>query len=232
MGSSNIEKENKYTYRRIRKVIGILGVLLPMVLVLLSVFWPTCHGDENLKQSISAYYYSPFRDIFCGALYAIGLFMVCYKGHGKIVWWKNDNFLTNFAGVMAFGVAFFPHKEPDICSQCLTMLQNDISIFHLVCAVLLFVSFSLLSMFSFAYREDPKENGSRKPYIEYRIYKICGVLVLVFTSGAILSYFFWEHLYLILIFEALALFAFGFSWLVKGRVIENREVMGITMYED
>src|SRR5690606_40395438 len=91
-----------YSYRRIRRAIGYLGIFLPIVLVILSFidFFKT-----NVQPSISHYYYTNFREIFTGTLCAVGLFLIRYKGHGNPSIWKNDNLLTNISVVMAIGVA-------------------------------------------------------------------------------------------------------------------------------
>ena len=79
-------------------MIGILGVSLPIVLVLLSLI---SLFDTDIQPSISHYYYTNLREIFTGTLCGVGLFLICYKGHNNPLFWKNDNFLTNVAGVMA-----------------------------------------------------------------------------------------------------------------------------------
>ena len=93
------------TFRRIRRAIGFLMISLPIVLVILSLipFFKT-----PIQASISNYYYTNLREIFTGVLCAVGLFLIRYVGFNSSPFWKNDNLLTNFAGYMAFGIAFFP----------------------------------------------------------------------------------------------------------------------------
>src|SRR6478735_12520132 len=49
---------NLFTYRRLRKMIGLLGIALPIVLILLSLF-PFFNTD--IQPSISDYYYTHLR---------------------------------------------------------------------------------------------------------------------------------------------------------------------------
>lgn len=55
----------------LRRVVGLLGVSLPLVLVIIA-------GE---RESISAFYHSPARDIFVGWLTAIAVLLAAYRGH-------------------------------------------------------------------------------------------------------------------------------------------------------
>jgi len=72
-----IERDDIFTYRRIRRAIGYLGLSLPILLVALS-FIP--FFKTSLQPSISHYYFTNLREIFTGTLCAVGLFLICYKG--------------------------------------------------------------------------------------------------------------------------------------------------------
>ncbi len=54
----------------LRRVVGLLGVSLPLVLVIIA-------GE---RESISAYYHSPARDVFVGWLVAIAVCLAAYRG--------------------------------------------------------------------------------------------------------------------------------------------------------
>ncbi|MEW1955241.1 hypothetical protein [Terrabacter sp. NPDC080008] len=92
------------TYRYLRG--AMIGLLL---MLLLSVgyqwWWET--GHSCWLGSISAYYYTPARGIFVGALCALGANLIAYKGHSA-----EEDVLLNFSGLMAFVVALVP-TEPD-----------------------------------------------------------------------------------------------------------------------
>lgn len=52
---------------------------------------------------MSAYYHSPMRDIFVGAICAVGVFLYLYKGYSN-----KENIALNTAGISAILVALFP----------------------------------------------------------------------------------------------------------------------------
>src|SRR5690606_40374499 len=65
------------------------------------------------------------------------LFRSCYKGNGNRSILKNDNLLTNVAGIMAFGVAFIP-TDPisDSCLKC-TLINFSLTWLHYAFAAVL-----------------------------------------------------------------------------------------------
>jgi hypothetical protein len=107
------------TFRRLRKAIGWMGMSLPFVLVLLSLipFFKT-----SIQQSISYYYYTNLREIFVGVLCAVSLFLIRYRGFDNPVFWKNDNKMTNLAGIMALGVALVPTNPADCSEKIYTLI--------------------------------------------------------------------------------------------------------------
>ena len=76
------------SYLLMRVLIGVIAVLLPFVLILAN--WAIGHGVQH---SMSGYYYTPMRNIFVGALCAIGVFLVAYDGYD----WA-DRTITDFTG--------------------------------------------------------------------------------------------------------------------------------------
>src|SRR5712691_10637756 len=88
------------SYLRLRMWIGVLGMLLPLLMVLL--------GPSPTKQSISAYYYSNMRDFFVGLLSLTGAFLACYAGY------KDDPpGVPILSGAMSLGVALFPTSDAE-----------------------------------------------------------------------------------------------------------------------
>ncbi len=61
----------------LRRVVGLLGVLLPLVLVAIA-------GE---RESISAYWHSPARDVFVGWLVLIAGCLAAYRGHDAADKW-------------------------------------------------------------------------------------------------------------------------------------------------
>ena len=134
------ESNDILTYRRLRKIIGLLAFSLPVTLVILSLI-PLF--KTSIQSSISYYYYSNLREILTGVLCAVSLFLIRYRGFDNPVFWKNDNIMTNAAGFMALGVAMFPpilitalkryirffHSAQILSECCIIFLQQHFSSF-------------------------------------------------------------------------------------------------------
>jgi hypothetical protein len=106
------------TYFALRIWLAAIGGLLPIVLVvagsIAGVAW-------DCMSSISAFHWldSLTRDIFVGALCAIGLTLIVYHGYG----WLED-WLLNLAGVFIALVAFKPMPWPP-CRLCTELADPD-----------------------------------------------------------------------------------------------------------
>lgn len=86
--------------RQLAFYVGLVGLLLGPVM-LVGAATATCFHD-----SISHFYYSRFTgDIFVGALFFIGGFLLAYRSKRQydFEWW-----IAKIAGICAFGVALFP----------------------------------------------------------------------------------------------------------------------------
>ncbi len=132
-----------FSYRRLRRAIGYLGFCLPILLVGFSFIRLF---ETNVQPSISDYYYTNLRDIFTITLSAVGFFMIRYKGYGNSSFWKNDQLLTNIAGIMALGVVLIP-VNPEVEAQKLYSLfpytWSWLGWVHYAFAAILFGIFSL-----------------------------------------------------------------------------------------
>jgi hypothetical protein len=221
-----------YSYRRLRRVIGFLGIALPISLLAFSLppFFNT-----SIQPTISHYYYTNLREIFTGILCAVGLFMIRYKGLGNTQWWKNDNLLTNIAGVMAISIAFIPTnplKDTDKIDTLIPYAYPFIGFVHYGLAIILFLSFSILSLFVFTLGQEQTRDIPTSIINENHIYRFCGISILVFIILIPISdVLHWSN-YSTLIFEALSLFSFGIAWLIKGRVLGDEGKIGETLYRE
>lgn len=90
-------KDAVLTYRYLR--ITMLAVL---VMLGVSVVWYAL-GTECGLDSVSAYYYTPVRNVFVGALVAFGAALIAYHGNTP-----EEEALLNLAGCMSLVVAFVP----------------------------------------------------------------------------------------------------------------------------
>lgn len=198
----NIEQLDKiYSYLSLRKAVGWIGILIPVVLPLGAV---VIFGENTIRNNISVYYHSGMRDVFVGALCSIALFLFFYKGYNK---W--DNRTANLAGLFALGIAFFP-TVPD-------GPYNTSATIHFICAATFFVILAIMSLYFFT---RTKPGATRQKLIRNKIYIICG-LVMVASAGAVpLFLLFLRQKYpestFVFWAETVALVAFGISWLTKG----------------
>lgn len=219
-----------YSYRRIRRAIGYLGIFLPIVLVILSFI---DFFDTDVQPSISHYYYTNFREIFTGTLCAVGLFLIRYKGHGNSSIWKNDNLLTNIAGIMAIGVAMVPTNPEVITQKIYTLIPYPdawLGALHYGFAGMLFLIFSLLSINVFTIGHKHEANTPQSVVNENNIYRFCGYSILVFIIMVPVSAKFKLFPYSTLTFEALSLLVFGIAWLIKGRALGDKGNWGQKVY--
>jgi len=199
------------SYMTLRKIVGILGILLPFVLWLgaLLLF------QEGPQSSISAYYYTKMRNVMVGVLWATGVFLYAYRGYDR-----RDDIAGNLACLFAIGVTLFP-TAPDGAADSYILLIDK---FHLACAALFFLTLTYFCLFLFT-QSDKKKLGVRKRQRNL-IYQICGYLILAcIVLMAVYSFLpdgtkaplvplrpiFW--------LETFAILAYGVSWFVKGEAI-------------
>jgi hypothetical protein len=226
-----LTENDKITYRRIRAAIGYLGIGLPISLIVFSwiPFFKT-----SVQNSISHYYYTNLREILTGILCAVGLFLIRYKGYKNPVIWKNDSLLTNIAGGLAFGIAFFPTNPDTCCQKIYTLIpicEGFLGVAHYAFAATFFIILAILSIKVFTIGQMENIDISISIFNENGIYRICGYLILLFiVLIPVFSAFKVMHATLIL--EAFALFAFGTSWLIKGRALGDKGILGEKIYRE
>jgi hypothetical protein len=211
-------KPELISFLTLRRTVGWLGVLLPVALLVGSFLFGAC---KVIQPSISHYYFTNMREVFVGVLCAVSLFLFAYKGHSKL-----DSWASNMAGFFALGVALFPTNimEGYYCqNKVVTFIDVSFhNIIHFSCAGSFFFTLALMSIFLFTKSKEPKEKQSQEKHSRNKIYKVCGIIMLVSiviiaVSGPLLKVkdtsqiTFW--------FETVALFAFGISWLTKGETI-------------
>jgi len=201
-----------YSYVSLRKAVGWIGILLPFVLALIPLLIFKSGGIES---SISHYYYTTMRDVFVGALCAVALFMFFYCGYDR-----RDDWAGNLAGIFAIGVAWFPATESGPI--------DTIGIIHFTSATLFFLTLAAFSLILFTKtkkNEDGMDEDLRTDQKKIRnvIYIVCGVIMIACLAAIAIYEIFIKDGYEIQSFvfwaESIALIAFGFSWLTKGKTI-------------
>jgi len=196
-----------------RQLVGWVALVLPILLLIIAELRPT-EGlpRRELLGSISAYYYTGAVAAFCGSLVALTAFFFTYRGydneHGR-----RDLQTAWIAGLASLLVAFFP-TTPPVIVLIPTWWTPWMRVIHYVSAMVLFGCLIYFSLVLF--RKSSSEPKHRPPDKTWRnrCYFWCGVGMLACMLWALSTYFtggsiFWA--------EAIALWLFAVSWLVKGR---------------
>jgi hypothetical protein len=210
------------TVRLLRLGVGVIGSVLPAALI--AGNW-IMGGKVIVPSSMSGSYYTSTRNLFVGALCALGVFLIGYRHT------ERQNWCTWFAGVCALLVAFAPTSPPRPQTE-----PAWINYLHHAAAAGLISTLGLFCWIVFAgyARSGAAPAGSAagrralltragdilKPGGGSGLYLACGCLVLV--SGGLALYTGlrptswttgWQSCYL---FEAVAVFAFGIAWITAG----------------
>jgi hypothetical protein len=204
-----------FSYLELRKTLGILGISLPFIMAVggLVIF------NTGLRGSISSYYHTGMRDVLVGMLFAIGFFLLSYKGYEK-----SDDLAGDLGFIFALGVALFPTTPQGAGSSSI------IGYLHMAFTVLFFSTLIYFSLFLFT-KTAPEKSPTPRKLQRNKVYRICGItmsacilLIAVYvllpdSAEAILKPYkivFW--------LETLAIWAFGISWLVKGETLLKDKV--------
>ena len=207
MSENGSDTRVKVSYLTMRKVVGILGMLLPIICVVGTLLFTF---QFDLRDSISAYFDSVMGPAFAGTLFVVGWFLFAYKGHDA-----RDDKTGDRACLFAMGVAIFPHES---------MTHAWVPWIHFISAALLFLTLAYFSYFLFT-ETDEDETPTDEKLFRNKIYRSCGIAIVLFivliglykllgledTGLAALRP--------ILVLEAFVLWAFGFSWFVKGETL-------------
>ena len=194
--------EDLVSYKTLRRVVGVLGVALPIIV---AVWGFALCGCVRFQPSISDYYALRTRDAFVGILFTIGWFLFTYRGYALI-----DDVAGNFACGFALAVALFPNTG--------TGLERTV---HFAAALALFLVLAFFSLFLFTRSEGAPTNRKR---MRNTVYRVCGVAILLCIAAIGLSYTVlsaevFDALHPVFWLETVALWAFGLSWFVKGETI-------------
>ena len=215
------------SFLTLRNLIGISGMLLPIVL---TIFTPKGQMDRVMEHSISDYYYTRNGDILVVLLSVIGVFLLTYKGYDKL--W--ERILTVVAAVSGIGVAFFPTATKMGNSLSIHVIRQDVpELFgliqlHFVFAGLFFISLAIISLYYFSMTDDTsallQNAGKRKRKAKRNlVFKICGWTMLACVALMILYLIIQpaslEDKPVIFVLETVAVEAFGISWITKGETL-------------
>jgi len=214
------------SYLALRKAVGVIGVTLPVVLVLGN--WRLFHASA-IEDSISYYYCTSMRGVLVGSLWAIGIFLMSYRGYQK-----RDEIAGRLACIFALGVALFPTAPLTGTCDIVHLFRLDhggcdtahvISFVHATCASLLFLTLAYFSLFLFTETHPGRKQDMTKKKPERNIvYYICGWIIVASIIGILILHIgmrikTFGPIPLLFALESVAVIAFGVSWLVKGEFV-------------
>ena len=221
MNHSTYKNPAVLSYHAMRRMVGIIALLLPFVLaggsILISLLGPS-HALPNplLQRSISDYRYTAMGGCEVGSLCAIAAFLMCARGYD----WSDE--ITGYlAGFLTLGVALCPSVNPR--DPVHSPLQLELNTVHTVFAAQMFLVLAYFCLVLFR-KSAPGKSRTRRKQHRNAVYAVCGAVILVCDAmmvglnleGAarILRPF-----NPLLNCESLALIAFGIAWLTKGNGI-------------
>jgi hypothetical protein len=200
-------------HHRCRQTLGYLGLALPMLLVFGGIM-----SDVGVLPSVSDYYHSALRDLLVGALFATGI-VLCTQVRPLRLASSAGSALVPVAGVAALGVALFPN-ESGAGTHSLTRTLIGVkpaAMGHYLSAILFLTGLAYLCLIRFPI-------GA--PAWASLLFRGCGWLILCGGVLATLAsvtklvgpeaaqQFVLRH-NLVFWIEAMGIWAFGLSWLVK-----------------
>lgn len=194
------------SYLTLRKILGLLGISMVPLLIIGTV---AIDHSNHIEVSVSAYYYTSMRNALIGILCCMSLFLLSYHGYERI-----DSVISKLAGLFALGIAFFPTSPGD-------SKDDLVSVLHYVCSGIFFFLLSYMSIFLFTKSAGHKTKDKMK---RDRLYRVCGIVmaasvICIPLDGIPAIHDKISFLKPTLIFETLALSAFGFSWIIKGEFL-------------
>lgn len=199
---------------RLRNALGILGMLLPIIVLVLSLV-----NGLGFPDSISAtYYLAPCITPFMIILGAASILLIYYQGYDK-----QDDIICTLAGVFAMCICLFPCSNDKMyAAQLIPEIVGTFSLprvisgwIHNISAVAFFLLLAYNSLFLFTKSSGVMTEKKKKRNV---IFKVCGIgMVAALVCIVPLSIFeVWGGTWWV---EMFALGFFGISWLTKSNSI-------------
>lgn len=238
------------SYKTLRQLIGVLGVLMPFLCWGVNALFnelgllndprfidtrQTKHyvAGDDLKASVSHFYYATSGPLYVGILVTVAIFLFCYMGYPQNkkedrFAWLTDRRVATFAACSALGIVIFPTNSPQIITDNIYIFATSpfIGRLHLIFSTLFFISMAIMSMINF------RRLPNRKLLInsEGVLYLICGwgivaCIILLGIYGLSPNGNSWLWGRFVYIMEVLMLLFFGVAWLVKGHSIPTEFIL-------
>jgi hypothetical protein len=205
-------EQPEFEYLSLRLLVSILAFALPLLVLFFSP--PTIRS----LSSISVSYHTTSRDIFVGSLFVIAALLVAYRGH-----YPNENRIANLGALAAVVAALCPTAcdLPGNFCQNINVAQ-PISISHLLAGATLFsvIAYFCLGPFTTAAQKKTSTKAKRR----LKVYRVCGWIIVGCIAVAAAAQIpqaeeFKNAVRLIFFTEWVALWAFGFAWIVASRFL-------------
>lgn len=218
------------SYKNLRRLIGILGIALPVICLAGFLF-----TGATIQPSISHYYYTSVRDVFSGVMIGVSMFLITYHGYTRV-----DDWITNITGFFGLGIALCPCiylANPAMHVGFFNLSSAVSDHIHLTCAILFFTLLAYNSIFLFTKTLKGERMTANKKKRNI-LFVICGLvmfgaLVTMIILRCTLGLPAFNSKPIVFILESLMLITFGVSWLVKGetmwrdKVLKNKMTGGI-----
>jgi hypothetical protein len=186
------------TYHSLRLGIFFAGLALPFALWLIGGW-----RGVGLQGSMSAYYWTPMRDVFVGVLVAVGFLLYLYKGFSTA-----ENVALNLAGVFAVGVANLPTVNGN-------GPRGTVETLHVVCAVAFFLCIGYVAIWRSPDTLKFLPSGDTERWYR-RMYRLLGGAMIVFPIAALVmsKSLGFPNVFAV---EAAGVVAFSLYWGLKSR---------------
>jgi len=238
------------SYRTLRLLIGVLGILLPFICWGVNAFVnqlnllnnpffidesqsTAYYAGSNIKSSVSFYFYTTAGPLFTGILITVSIFLFAYTGHPRDdandrFPWLTDKAVTSFAACSALGIVAFPTNSVEIITDNIYryVASEQVGKLHIAFSTLFFLSMALISIVNF--RRQPQRGLLTDT--KGKLYLICGwgiivcimllVAYMIAPNGS--KWLFGKFVFLI---ESVMLIFFGIAWVVKGKSVPSQFII-------
>ena len=201
----------------LRRALGILGMILPLANIGFGFLF--CRYAMGLEvpisyfDSISATHYASSSLLFEGVVFAVGCFLITYRGYDIADYW-----ISTVTGIMGLLLTLFPTAVEGIPAFNFCGIDSSITRWiHNITAIAFFLGLAFMEIWQFTKTNTDTPTPEKKK--RNVLYRVCGIgmLVAVFLGGAVDFLF---HLpFSTYIGEGIGLEFFGIAWLVKGQTL-------------